>query len=134
MFEHRTKPLLPAPQFALRFLRTSGIAALVVLGSLAVGVVGYHVTERMSWVDSLFNASMILFGEGPATPLQTTAGKLFASGYAMFSGVMFLTVTAVLFGPLAHRMIHRFHISLESQGQDKNSQNEASPPQAGAKE
>jgi hypothetical protein len=112
MFEHRKHPLLPRQKFLLRMLRTAGIAAAVVCGGLGLGVVGYHVTEKMPWLDALLNAAMILFGLGPVDPIRTTGGKLFASFYAMFSGVVFLTVTALLLAPLFHRMIHKFHLEL----------------------
>lgn len=71
---------------------------------------GYHATEGLSWIDALLNASMILGGMGPVSEIRTTAGKLFASAYALFSGVLFLAVAGVLLAPLVHRMLHRLHL------------------------
>lgn len=119
MFEHRTKPLLPPRQFLGRVLRMAAIAASVVISGLGIGVLGYHITEGLPWIDSLLNASMILFGMGPVNELTTTQGKLFASFYAMFSGVVFLTVTAVLLAPLFHRMIHKFHLDPAEEKEQK---------------
>lgn len=110
MYEHRTKPLLPFPLFVRRFLNHALVAALLIFGSLAIGVLGYHELENLGWVDSLLNASMILGGMGPVNPVITTAGKIFASAYALFSGIVFLVVVGVLFAPLFHRFLHRFHL------------------------
>ena len=112
MFEHRKHRLLPWPQFLGRMGRMFLISFGVIAVSLGIGIVGYRLTDQLSWVDALLNAAMILFGMGPVNAPQSTAGKLFATFYAMFAGVVFLTVAAVLFAPLFHRMIHRFHLEL----------------------
>jgi hypothetical protein len=109
MFEHHHEPLLPQHHFFRRMARHFGLAAVVLGGSLAVGILGYRYGEGLSWVDSLLNASMILSGMGPATELHTNAGKLFASACAIFSGVAFITTMAVLFAPVIHRFLHKFH-------------------------
>ena len=80
---------------------------------LALGVVGYHVFAKLSWLDSLLNASMILTGMGPVSPMTTTGAKLFASFYALFSGVAFITTIGVLLAPVS-RFLHRFHLELAS--------------------
>ncbi len=113
MYENRSEPLLPARQFATRLLRSVGVASTLVLGSLGVGMAGYHVTDDLPWLDSFLNASMILTGMGPVDPLRTTAAKVFAGCYALFSGVAFLSTVAVLFAPIAHRILHRFHLESE---------------------
>ena len=79
-------------------------------GSLALGVLGYHLLAGLSWIDALVNASMILTGMGPVDPMHTAAAKIFASIYAIFSGVAFLTSVGVLLAPAAHRILHRFHL------------------------
>jgi hypothetical protein len=76
---------------------------------------GYHFLEGFSWIDSLLNASMILGGMGPVNPLQTNNGKLFASAYALFSGMIFLVIIGVLFAPLFHRFLHHFHLEAEEE-------------------
>lgn len=110
MFERKHEPLLPAAHFRRRQLRFVAFGLLLVTGSLLLGTVGYHLAEQLPWIDALLNASMILFGEGPVSTLQSTAGKLFASFYALFSGVVFVTLIAVVSAPLIHRFLHRFHI------------------------
>ena len=113
MFEHRKNPLLPMRQFIRRSLRHAGCAVLIVGGSLGIGIVGYHVLEGFSWVVSLLNASMLLGGMGPVGELKTDAGKIFASLYALFSGMVFLVAAGVLFAPFFHRFLHRFHLDME---------------------
>ena len=110
MFEHRTQPLLSTLAFLLRMVRSVGVAVGVVLVSLALGVLGYHEFEGQPWIDALVNASMILSGMGPVDQLHTSGGKVFAAVYALFSGFRFLTIAAILLGPVFHRMIHRFHL------------------------
>jgi hypothetical protein len=117
MFEHRRAPLAPRGVFARRLLRHGLIAAGVVGVSLALGAVGYHVSEGMSWLEATLNAAMILGGMGPVDQLQTTGGKVFAICYALYSGVAFLAIVAVLMGPVVHRFLHRFH--LESKDKDR---------------
>jgi hypothetical protein len=109
-FEAGNEPILPLEKFWGRFLR--GVVAGVALigGSLMVGVLGYHWIGQLGWVDSILNASMILTGMGPVDRMTSEAAKLFASAYALFSGVMFLTSVGVLFAPVIHRFMHRFKI------------------------
>ncbi len=84
-------------------------AALIAL-SLGLGILGYHFIARLNWVDSLLNASMILAGMGPVNTLNSDAAKLFASMYALFSGLIYIAVTGVLLIPVFHRVLHRFHL------------------------
>ncbi len=115
MFEHRRQPLLPRKAFFLRILRHGGIGLGVISGSLFLGILGYRGFEGLSWVDATVNAAMILGGMGPVNQLNTTAGKLFASFYALFSGIVFLVVVALLLAPIFHRFFHRFHLEWDSE-------------------
>jgi hypothetical protein len=110
MYEHRSQPLLPKHLYIRRLLRHGLLAVLVIFISLFIGVAGYHYTEGLPWLDSLLNASMILGGMGPANELYTTEGKLFASFYALFAGIIFLAVAAIIIAPIAHRFLHRLHL------------------------
>lgn len=110
MFEHYREELLTKELFLLRVLRHLGLAATIVGCGLGIGILGYHFFERLDWLDSLLNASMILSGMGPVDPIKHTAGKWFASFYALFSGVAFITTVGVLFAPLVHRFFHKFHL------------------------
>jgi hypothetical protein len=116
MFEHHHEPLLPRTAYLRRVLRGLGAGLVIIAGSLGIGVIGYHYTETMPWLDALVSASMILFGEGPVQALQTSAGKWFASVYAMFSGVAFITIVGVIFVPVCHRFLHKFHLEVEDDG------------------
>jgi hypothetical protein len=112
MYEHKSKPLLPPRAFARRMLGHGLFALAFVAVSLAIGVIGYHQIEGMPYIDSLLNASMLLGGMGPVGELHTVAGKLFASAYALFAGIGFLVVAGVLFAPVIHRFLHKFHLEL----------------------
>jgi hypothetical protein len=110
MYEHHKQPLASKKVFAQR-LTTNALIGLALLAfSLGIGMLGYHFLEDLSWIDSLLNASMILGGMGPVAPLQTNAGKIFASFYAIFSGVAFLSIVAVFFSPIVHRFLHKHHL------------------------
>jgi hypothetical protein len=124
MFEHYRQPLIPRSAFLRRQVLHAAIAFGIVLGSLVIGILGYHVFEGLPWIDALVNAAMLLGGMGPVNELHTTAGKLFAAFYALYSGVIFLLVAGVLFAPVIHRFLHRFHLEIESDVPDTGT-----PPQ-----
>ena len=110
MYEHHSKPLAPVTTYYNRLFRNFLWGGVIVAVSLLIGILGYHFTEDLSWIDSLLNASMILTGMGPVNPMVTVAGKLFASFYSIFSGVIFLTTIAFVVAPVAHRFLHKFHM------------------------
>jgi hypothetical protein len=113
MFEHHKEPLASQAEFTWRVVRYSLITAGIILFSLGIGMLGYHYYESLSWIDSLLNASMILGGMGPVNPLRTNAGKVFASFYALYSGIILLASVGILATPIFHRFMHRFHLELE---------------------
>lgn len=108
-FEHRSDPLLPPPLWLRRVMRSIGLAAIIVFVSLAIGILGYHALGQLPWIDSILEASMILGGMGPIATMSNDAVKLFASGYALFSGLVLLSTMGILLAPWLHRMMHKFH-------------------------
>lgn len=114
MFEHCRVPFLPRAKFFARLSQSATLGVVIILIALGVGMVGYHHFENMSWIDAFANASMILSGMGPLANLQTDSGKLFASLYALFSGLAFLLIVGLMFGPVIHRFLHKFHLELEA--------------------
>jgi hypothetical protein len=110
MFERKHQKLVSAPVFIKRLFIFIGIAILLILFALLIGVAGYHWIAGFSWVDALLNASMILGGMGPVNSLTNTSAKIFASVYALFSGLMFIAVMGIVFSPIVHRMLHKFHV------------------------
>jgi len=112
-FEHKRQPLLSEAAFRLRMLRVGGAAAVLVMVALGVGTLGYRATEGWGWLDAALNAAMILTGMGPVDELHTPAGKVFAIAYALFSGVTFLSGIALILAPIAHRLLHAFHLEDE---------------------
>ncbi len=113
MFEHRRQPLLSPRDFIIRQLIFLLVAIVIIFGSLILGMLGYHFFENLPWIDALVNAAMLLGGMGPVNELHTNAGKLFASFYALYSGIVFLVSVGVIMAPMYHRFLHRFHLEME---------------------
>ena len=86
------------------------IALGLIAVALAIGVIGYHCLAGFGWIDSLLEASMILGGMGPINQLTTNSAKIFASLYALFSGLMFIGIMGVVLSPIVHRFLHKFHV------------------------
>src|ERR1043166_2847192 len=119
-YEKKSQPVIPLSRFLLRLARSAAIAGGIIFGGLGVGVLGYYFTENLPWLDAVVDASLILARMGAGNQPNTVAGKWFASAYALFSGIVFLTVAAVLFGPVVHRLLHHFHLS-EMEEEDNTS-------------
>ena len=113
MFEHRRESLLPRQAFARRVAWHLASASGLVALALGFGVLGYHWLGGLPWIDALLNASMILGGMGPVDPMTSPAGKLFASFYALFSGLLFIGVASLVVAPFVHRIMHRLHLEEE---------------------
>jgi hypothetical protein len=111
MFEHRSKKVLPFPLFLFRLLKFGLYTGLLLVICLVIGVVGYHAFSKMSWLDALLNASMILTGMGPMDHPGNSSEKWFASFYAIFSGVAFPSLVAIFLSPFFHRIMHKLHVS-----------------------
>jgi len=108
----RVRPLAPRRVYARNIARHALYAGGLVLISLSVGVLGYRGLEHMAWIDALLNASMIMGGMGPVDTLHTVPGKLFASLYALYCGLVLLVSAGILLAPVVARFLHRFHIEL----------------------
>jgi hypothetical protein len=110
MYENHSEPLLSRRAFAARLAWHFGISSLLILGSLAAGAVGYHLTQGMGWLDATLCAAMILTGMGPVGALTEASAKLFAIVYSLYSGVAFLAFAGLLVAPVAHRLLHKLHV------------------------
>jgi hypothetical protein len=113
MFEHRTKPLLPRREYYRRVARHAALGVAIILVALGIGMTGYHVFENLPWIDAFVNAAMILSGMGPVATLQTDGGKIFAGCYALFSGLALIAILGIIFAPVVHRSLHKFHLEDE---------------------
>lgn len=105
----RKQPTL-ATIFKKRMVPSVAIAGGLISAALFIGISGYHWIAGFDWIDSLLEASMILGGMGPVNPLTTMGAKLFASGYALFSGLVFIAVMGITLAPITHLMLHKFHL------------------------
>lgn len=115
MFEHYSLDVLPRHRFLGRLVVSLLIGVSIIAISLAGGMLGYHHFEGMNWIDSYINAAMILSGMGPLSQPQSIEGKLFAGCYALYSGFVVVLVSGIVFAPVVHRFLHRFHLEKESQ-------------------
>jgi hypothetical protein len=117
MFEHRTKPRLPRKEYYRRLVHHATLGIMVIIVSLGIGMIGYHFFENLPWIDAFVNAAMILSGMGPVATLQTDGGKIFAGCYALFSGLTLIAILGIIFAPVVHRALHKFH--LEDEARDR---------------
>lgn len=101
-------------KFFIHITRNALFGLVFITIALLIGMLGYHLTEHMSWVDAFVNAAMILSGMGPVNPLATKAGKLFAGFYALFSGLAFIAIIAIIFAPITYRFFHKIHLDVMS--------------------
>jgi hypothetical protein len=108
--EHRTQPVLSARRFRARMVHSSLVVLAFIAVSLLIGMIGYHRLEGLSWLDAFLNASMLLGGMGPVSTPVTDGGKLFAGLYALYCGLAVILVAGIILAPIAHRILHRFHV------------------------
>jgi hypothetical protein len=109
MYEHRSNLPVSRRRFLERVLLHFGAAMVLVTGSIAIGMAGYTYYEHLAWRDAFLNAAMLLGGMGPVDPPRTDGGKLFAGLYALYAGLVFLITSAIVFTPVLHRLLHKFH-------------------------
>ena len=114
MFERSSEPLLNRRAFLLRLAGSTSVGLILVALSLLIGMLGYHSFEGLSAIDSFLNASMLLGGMGPVEQPQTGAGKLFAGIYALYCGLAVIVVSGIIFAPVVHRVLHKFHLGKKS--------------------
>ena len=124
MFEHYRSPLLSGRDYRHRLLRAAALASGLIALSLLAGMAGYHILEGAMWTDAFLSASMILSGMGPVGDLHTSAGKLFAGAYALYSGFVALIAVGVVAAPVVHRFLHRFHLEADEEAPAHNAEHD----------
>jgi hypothetical protein len=127
VYEHRSEPLLPRRDFLLRLSRHWAVAFGLLAVSLVVGMAGYHLFEKLHWVDAFLNTAMLLGGMGPVDPPKTTPGKLFAGFFALYAGLIVITVAAIMVTPIFHRVLHHFHADAEDKDRKGGKDGKAMP-------
>ena len=110
MYEHRHERLLTRAQFVRRVLNHFALGVGAIAVALGIGMAGYHWIAGFNWIEAFLNASMILGGMGPVGNLEGNAAKVFASVYALFSGIVFIAVLGMLLAPFVHRIMHKLHM------------------------
>src|SRR5262245_21912403 len=111
MYEHYKQAVISRHQFIMRMLQHGGWALLLLGISMVVGVLGFHAFSHQLWIDALLNSAMLLGGMGPIGDMGPTSGKLFATFFAIYSGLVFIAASGILFTPVFHRVIHKFHLA-----------------------
>jgi len=115
MFEHYRQPLLPKKAFYLRMLRSLAISLVLILLTVCIGAVAFHIIEKFSWLDAALNCVLIMTGVGTVGIVNTPAGKIFTGIYSVIGTLIFFAVLAIIFTPLLHRLLHRFHLDIEKE-------------------
>lgn len=114
MYENKHQKLASKEVYYKRLWKNFFVALSGLLACLLIGMVGYKATiPEFDWYDCLLNASMILSGMGPMIDSSihlSPNAKVFASMYALFSGVAFITTIGIVIAPIAHRFFHKLHI------------------------
>jgi len=113
MFEHHHQPLASLPAFARRMAGCFLVSQCIAGVALLMGILGYHRIAGLAWIDSFENAAMILGGMGPVDQMTTTPAKLFAGLYAMFCGLVFISIMGIVLAPVLHRVMHHLHLADE---------------------
>ena len=113
IYERRNDELAPVPVFIRRVIGSLGIALCLIAIALSIGISGYHFIAGFDWIDSLLEGSMILGGMGPIRELPNDTAKIFAALYALFSGLIFIALMGIILSPVAHRIMHKFHVDDE---------------------
>ena len=113
--EHRKQKVAPLSHFFIRLGRYGIFALLLIFSSVVIGTLGYHHFGQLGWIDSFHMTCMILTGMGPVSEMTSNKAKVFSSFYALYSGVAFLSVTAVFFAPIIHRLLHILHVEDEKE-------------------
>ena len=109
-FERHHDQLAPRSVFVKRIIAALIVALGLIVVALSLGLAGYHFIAGFGWIDSLLEASMILGGMGPVRELPNHTAKVFASIYALFSGIIFIALMGIVLAPVAHRVLHKFHV------------------------
>ena len=114
MFEHYRQPLLPRAEFYARLTRCVAVAGAILVFFVLIGLAGFCLFEKYSPVDAILNSILIMVGVGANNPISTHGGKIFFIFYALFSSIAFYVILVIIFSPLAHRFLHKFHLDLEN--------------------
>jgi hypothetical protein len=113
MFEHYRQPLLPQDKFYLRMLRSVAASLLLLLATVGIGTAAFCAIEKFTFLDAALNCILIMTGVGTVGIVNTPAGKIFTGIYSVFSTLVFFAILAIIFTPLLHRLLHRFHLDVD---------------------
>jgi len=117
-WEHHTEPLASRQAFTRRLGRQFALVLLLIVTTLAFGVLGYWLIAGLGFVDALLESSMFLSGAGPIYTERSsgTVLKVFSSFYALFCTLVVVTIVAIVAAPFVHRALHRLHLEKGRRG------------------
>ncbi|MCX5714071.1 MAG: two pore domain potassium channel family protein [Candidatus Omnitrophica bacterium] len=113
MFEHYRQPLLPKQAFYLRLVRSLAVSAALLIATIFLGAIIFRWIEHFNWLDAALNSVLIMTGVGTTGIINTPAGKIFTAIYSIFSTLIFFTILAIIFTPILHRLLHKFHLDID---------------------
>ncbi len=116
--EHKKNKIISQKDFAVRLAKYSVFALILIIFSVSIGVLGYHYFANLTWIDSFHMSCLILTGMGPTNEMPSTSAKIFSSIYALYSGISFLTVSAIVFSPIIHRLLHIIHVEQDNSNEN----------------
>jgi len=117
--EHHKQKVVSFPKFLYRLGRYALFSLALIIFSVCIGTIGYYYFGKLNWLDSFHMSCMILTGMGPVAEMKTSGAKIFSSFFALYSGVAFLSITAVFFAPIVHRLLHILHVEENKSETDK---------------
>lgn len=113
MYESKDQELLSRSAF-LKRVAVHVVAALALAAiAMILGILGHMIFEDISFHDAVMNTAFVLGGIGLITVPSTAMGKLFIALYSFMTGLFFVASIGVILAPLAHRIIHKFHLDAE---------------------
>lgn len=124
-FEHRRQKVVPLGQFLKRVFRYTMFSGSLIVFSVLIGSLGYHFIGKLMWLDSFHMSCMILTGMGPVAEMKSDSAKIFSSLFALYSGVAFLSITAVFFAPIVHRVLHMLQVEPDENPEPAKMKNSA---------
>lgn len=87
-------------------------AGLLIAGSLVAGMAGFHFTGGYGLVESFSQAALLLGGEGPSGAYPNDPTKVFAGIYALYCGLTYIVLSALLLAPVFSSVLKRHHLDV----------------------
>ena len=114
MYESKKQSLLSRMQFYWRLLFHAVLAALLIIGSVIIGVFGFVYFAQIPWHDAFLHAVFLLGGLGTISVPASVAGKVFLALYGLYVCLVFVTALSIVVAPVAQRILYCFHLEQDN--------------------